>query len=259
VLTVADSTYAHAAILHAVSEENPSMGHALHEMQRYKRITLALVESDRMGNTATLRLTFAHQDGLAYAETVVNALSAQPALRIDSTMCDIEGVDLTGSEWTGISTWSDLVADADRQADRHTIRLEFATPTAITKRDGHSGRFMSLFPTPLDVFSGLSRRWHALDGPALMDDLEGFVQTGGCVVSGYDLRSVEFRTSERTQIGFTGWVLYRVACRTRGSWLSEHEAANVVALNALGRLAFFTGVGYQTARGMGATQVTISK
>jgi CRISPR-associated endoribonuclease Cas6 len=118
---------------------------------------------------------------------------------------------------------------------------------------------MSLFPAPLDVFSGLSRRWQSLEGPALPDGLEHFLQVGGCVVSRYGLRSVEFRTSERTQIGFTGWVIYRVAYRSPQTSPNDNEATHIAALNALGRLAFFTGVGYQTARGMGATKVMVSE
>jgi CRISPR-associated endoribonuclease Cas6 len=214
---------------------------------------MAIIESDQ--RVTTLRLTFAHQDGLAYAETLVNALSARPLLRIGPTLCEVQAVDLAGSEWTGISSWADLTSGTKG----HTIRLEFATPTAITKRDGNGGRFMSLFPAPLDVFSGLSRRWLALDGPALPDDLERFLQAGGCVVSGYGLRSVEFRTLERTQIGFTGWVIYRIAYRSPQTSLNENEARHIAALNALGRLAFFTGVGYQTTRGMGATKVMVSE
>jgi CRISPR/Cas system endoribonuclease Cas6 (RAMP superfamily) len=69
------------------------------------------------------------------------------------------------------------------------------------------------------------------------------------VVANYRLRTVEFRTQERTQIGFVGWAVYE--CR-------KLEAAHVSALNALARLAFFTGVGYQTARGMGAVKTTLS-
>ena len=87
----------------------------------------------------------------------------------------------------------------------------FVTPAAITKSNGNGGRFSSLFPEPVDIFRGLNRRWQSLEGPELPDDLEKFVQAGGCVVSNYSLRAIEFQTPERTQIGFLGWVVYE--CR----------------------------------------------
>ncbi len=250
VLSVADSAYAHAAILRALSDENPPQGQALHDMQRNKQMALSIVEGP--GWAPLLRLTFMAQEGLAYAQTLVNALTTRPTLRLGSTLCDLGSVDFNGSDWSGVSTWADLVSETK---GRH-LHLTFATPTAITKRDDRGGRFTSLYPEPLDVFGGLARRWQALAPGArqgleslrLPDELEHFLRTGGCVVANYRLRTVEFHTSERTQLGFTGWVVYE--CR-------QDERACVSALNALARLAFFTGVGYQTARGMGATKTAI--
>ncbi len=69
------------------------------------------------------------------------------------------------------------------------------------------------------------------------------------MVSRHKLRTVQFRTKERTQIGFVGQVVYE--CRKK-------EVECVAALNSLAQLAHFTGVGYQTARGMGAVQVVTS-
>jgi CRISPR-associated endoribonuclease Cas6 len=176
----------------------------------------------------------------------MNALSAHPTLRLGKTVCDLGSVDLTGSEWTGVSTWADL---APPTTGRH-IHFTFATPTAINKRGDNPGdRFTSLYPEPLDLFSGLARRWQALEGPVLPDDLEHFVGAGGCVVADYRLHTVGFRTQERKQKGFMGWVVYE--CR-------KDDAMHIAALNALARLAFFTGVGYQTARGMGVARATIS-
>jgi len=242
-LTVADGVYVHAAIHHAISGVDADLGRALHDMRRHKRMTVALVGNSR--KAATLRLTFMASDGLAYANTLVNALSARPALRLGQTVCDVGSADLTSSDWAGMGTWADLMAGPTGRY----IRLAFLTPTAITKRDANGGRFTALYPEPGDVFSGLARRWQALVGPALPDDLDQFVQGGGCVVSGYRLHTVQFRTPERTQIGFTGWVVYE--CR-------KDSAGQMAALNALARLAFFTGVGYQTARGMGAVQPKIA-
>lgn len=249
-LTISDSAHAQAAILHAISAEQPEQGRSLHDMQRNKLMALSILPGP--DQSTRLRLTFMAQDGLAYAQTLINALATCPTLRLGHILCDVGSVDLGGSDWSGVSTWADLTTAAN---GRH-LHFTFATPTAITKRDDRGGRFAALYPEPLDLFAGLSRRWQALalgtcpewENLCLPDDLGHFLRTGGCVVANYHLRTVAFHTSERTQIGFTGWVVYE--CR-------RDESACVAALKALTRLAFFTGVGYQTARGMGAAKTAI--
>ncbi|MBU0492757.1 MAG: CRISPR system precrRNA processing endoribonuclease RAMP protein Cas6 [Chloroflexi bacterium] len=241
-LKITDGVYAHAAVHHAISAVDADLGRALHDMHRHKRMSVALVGP---GQTTRLRLTFMAPDGLRYANALVNALSARPALCLGQTLCDVGPADLTSSDWAGVGTWADLMPES---VGRH-MRLAFLTPTAITKRDAQGGRFTALYPEPSAVFAGLARRWQSLAGPELPADLEQFVHGGGCVIAGHRLRTVQFRTTERTQIGFTGWTVYE--CR-------QDSAAHAAALNALVRLAFFAGIGYQTARGMGAVQVRIS-
>jgi CRISPR-associated endoribonuclease Cas6 len=242
-LTVANSVYAHAAILHTLSEADAAAGQALHDMGRNKRITIALIACPQQW--ATLRLTFMGQDGLNYANIIVNALSRKPMLRIGKIICDVGAMDLNSSDWSGVRSWGDLMTET---ADC-SMHFTFATPTAIMKHDEGGGRFTSLFPEPLDIFSGLARRWRSLEGSALPHDLDHFLRSGGCVVANYQLQTIEFRTAERTQIGFVGHVVF--ACR-------KYNPVCINALNALTRLAFFSGVGYQTARGMGVTRTRLT-
>jgi CRISPR-associated endoribonuclease Cas6 len=242
-LTAADGVYAHSAIFNTLSEEDAEAGEILHDMKRHKRIALAIVDSD--AHTAQLRLSFMAKDGLAHFNSLANALATRPRLQIGKTTCSVNGIDLVDSEWSAISTWADLLSGPHGQY----ITFSFTTPTAIAKSDGNGNRFFSLFPIPLDIFSGLARRWQALEGPALPEDLEDFIYAGGFVVTRHRLRTTSFRTSRRTQIGFTGSVTYTFL---------EDDVSCVAALNSLARLAAFTGVGYQTARGMGAVRVRIS-
>jgi CRISPR-associated endoribonuclease Cas6 len=243
VLTVADGIYAHAAILSAITAESQTMAQTLHDMQRDKRITIAIVSSDH--HSATLRLTFAHQDGLAYAETLANSLMTCPTLRLGQTLCEVQSVDLTDPQWGGISTWADLTATP---AGRY-MSFQFVTPAAITKRGDNGDKFISLYPNPIDLFGGLAKRWQAWEGAELPAQLDDYVRTGGCVISSYRLETVEFQTRERTQVAFVGWAMYE--CR-------KNKPDYIAALNALARLAYYTGVGYQTARGMGAVKTKIS-
>lgn len=243
-LTVADGVYAHAAILNVITEVDAEAGRKLHEMRRNKRISIALIDSTK--DSATLRLTFMAEDGLAYANMLVNRLVAYPTLRLGNVIGEVDAVNLADPDWAGVSTWADFV-------DHHenSFQFRFITPTAITKRGHGHTRYVSLYPDPLSVFSGLARRWQALNGPKLPHDLAEFIEKGGCVVSRYNLQTIEFNMEGHTQIGFVGRVVYK--CRT------TNQVEYIAALNALARLVPFTGVGYQTARGMGAVQVLTSK
>ncbi len=75
------------------------------------------------------------------------------------------------------------------------------------------------------------------------------VQAARCVVTEYCLETAESTLEEHSHPGYLGWIEY--TCRTQ-------EMTTVASLNALARLAFFTGSGYLTERGMGATAVTVA-
>lgn len=241
-LSVADGVYAHAAIHRAITAQDAEVGKALHDMRVGKRLTLAIIRSDAY--TAVLRIAFMAADGPTYARLLIVALAAQPIVRLGARPCRVEAVSLDTPGWCGIGTWADLTHE---KAGRF-MHFAFETPTAITKNDGRGRRFTSVFPMPSDLFAGLERRWRMLDGPPLPRDLGQFTQAGGCLVSRYDLHTVMFRTVDRTQVGFTGSVMFE--CLPDRTYIS--------ALNALARLAYFSGVGYQTARGMGMVRTTIS-
>lgn len=234
--------YAHAAVLSAITAADAEAGKMLHDMQTQKHVTIAVVSSDQ--HSATLRLTFMSVDGLRYATLLMSALATQPEMRFGAAHYVIETVSLDDPKWSGVATWADLTAGL---AGRY-MHFTFESPTAIAKCDGRGKRLMILYPAPSDLFAGLTRRWRALGGPDLPIDLPEFVQSSGCVISSYNLKTLKFATAERTQIGFVGQVVYE--CR-------RTDLTCISALNALARLSFYAGVGYQTARGMGSTRITI--
>ncbi len=211
-------------------------------MQRNKRFTTAIIAAGH--EESRLRLTFFTTEGLMATQALIDALTHQGELRIGRTQWAITAIDISDPEWAGVRSWADLMTTTS--GDR--IRLTFMTPTAIMKRDNDGRRFSALYPHPADVFLGLHRRWVALEGPALPSDLDAFLGDHGLVVANYQLRTVTFRSRVRTQIGFTGAVLYE--CR-------KNSPAHLAAVHALARLAFYTGVGYQTARGMGTVQPSV--
>jgi CRISPR-associated endoribonuclease Cas6 len=179
-----------------------------------------------------------------YASILVEALMQQHTLQLGRAAVTVRNVAISGTPWSGVASWADLLQEPPQSA----MRFEFVTSTAIMKQDDQGRRFSALLPDPQDIFRGLACRWRRLGGPPLPDNLDDFLQTGGCVIAFHRLHTVEFQTSERTQIGFVGTVSYQ--CR-------KPDPVYVTTLNALARLAFFTGVGYQTARGMGLTRTTL--
>lgn len=242
-LTVADGVYAHAALMQTLSACDAEAGRKLHEMRRHKHLTVAFVEGDR--TCSKLRLTLMAEDGVTYANLLVNVFATRPVLRLGRICWRIVGVDLAPSTWSGVQTWADLRSEPFGSY----LHITFVTPTAFMKQDGAGCRFTALYPDPVTLFSGLYYRWQALAGPPLPEGFLPFLQTGKCLISSYHLQTHKFHTVERTQLGFSGWIVYESASRT-GEYLAP--------LNALARLAVFTGVGYQTARGMGAVRVTIA-
>lgn len=241
-LSFSESIHAHAAILKAITKRNGELGRKLHDMQRNKWMTLAFVDVEE--NQSKLRVSFMGPEGLTCTNELVNSLLGDPILKFGSEAYEVVSVDLSHPEWGATRTWADLHTTIASPS----MRFSFRTPTAITKVGAQSTRYMELLPRPEDVFAGLLRKWVGLEGPKLPESLSAYLQTGGCVVSDHCVQTITLHTRERVQKGFLGTVIY--LCRTR-----DEEC--VAALNALARFAFFAGVGYQTARGMGAVQVRI--
>jgi CRISPR-associated endoribonuclease Cas6 len=246
-LTVKDAPYAHAAVLNAISQIDEVAGRRLHDMKRHKPITIALVDPvPSLHNAACLRVAIMNDAAMDYTSIILEALAIGQPLHLGRTIVNVDHVAISGTRWSGVATWADLL-----QPSAHpTICFEFVTPTAIMKHDENNKRFSSLLTTPRDIFNSLGQRWQSLNGPSLPDDLNAFLDKGGCFVSHSRTKTTTFHTRERTQIGFIGSVTYQ--CRTS-------DPVYVTALNALARLAFFTGVGYQTARGMGLVRTTVGR
>jgi hypothetical protein len=104
-------------------------------------------------------------------------------------------------------------------------------------------------PDPQTLFTSALRHWRLLDGPLLPYTGTRMAQVAKCVVSEYRLETADYILAGHAHPGFLGWIEY--VCRTR-------ESSVIVSLNALARLAFFSGSGYLTERGLGVTAVMIT-
>jgi CRISPR-associated endoribonuclease Cas6 len=177
--------------------------------------------------------------------SLLQAPTSRPRIEFAQQCYAIESVDLTDPLWTGISTWTDLLNA------RHGVRMRFtfATPLVTAQREQGTESNILPFPDPQTLFSRLLHHWRELGGPPLPYAGEQMVQAAGCILSEYRLETAESSAQAQAHPGFLGWVEY--TCRAG-------EITAVASLNALARLAFFTGSGYLTALGMGTTAVTIA-
>ena len=241
-LTIADAAFAHAAILRAVTQADATVGRVLHEASRHKTFSCALLPG--ASSAVRIRLVLHTETSPSIAQTLLTTLNQSPTLRLGRAICAIQSVEITPSAWSGVASWADLLDDSTS----HHITMRFVTPTAIMKTNGLGQRYTSLLPDPVDIFLGLQRRWHALGGPALRRDLAAILNDAGCIIARHQVQTTVFQAPERLQIGFCGSVTYQ---------LRNTNPEFVQALCALARLAHFTGIGYQTTRGMGLIQTTI--
>ena len=236
------SIHSHAAVMHAISLQDENLGRELHDMQRHKSFTVAVI--GRNGGRLLLRLTFMGTRGLDAAHAAVNGFTRSPVIHLGRSRYRVTDLCMSGSPWTGINSWADL----DVQPSFLRFEFTFVTLTAFRMKGGSGRPFISLYPDPSTLFRGLADRWQALNGPTLPDTLNDFITQGGCVVSSHCLHTKTIRLKERTQVDFLGTTTYECL---------DSDTAHVAALNQLTRFAFFAGVGYQTARGMGVVATRV--
>ena len=238
-LYVTHAKYAHAAVMQAITAEDKSLGKQLHDMQRRKPISLAFVDN-------CLQISLVGADALRCMKALMAYWQSNPFIELGSQEYAIKNFYLGDGERGQIQSWHDLIG---YPSHKH-LRFSFLTPAALTRQDSHRKRYTIPFPEPTHFFISLAEQWRSLEGPPLSDGLDDYLHDGGCVMKSHKLHTVAFPIEERTQIGFVGNVTY--LCR-------QSDEVNVQSLNWLTRLAPYVGIGYQTARGMGAVSTNTSR
>src|SRR5688500_4434584 len=88
----ADSRFAHAAVMRAITESNPIMGKTLHDNQSCKPVTVSILSPKR--RSALLRLTFISSSGIEYANLLMTTWAKYPYIKVGSAECEIISVDV---------------------------------------------------------------------------------------------------------------------------------------------------------------------
>ncbi|SRR6266566_1390592 len=213
---------------------------AASHQQQYD-ITVSLLRCEP--RHALLRLTICSRE-----ETPVSAIleTALPSLfQHGHGRYEVQAIDLTNPRWAGISTWADLLS----QHTERFMHFSFATSLITAEPGQQQNRNVPPFPEPLPLFSSLAQRWLTLGGPTLAGSADQLIRASACVVSKYRLRSLMREGSRPSPVGYLGWIEYECL---------RYNQEVIASLNALARLAFFTGTGYLTAYGMGSTTTRLS-
>ncbi len=208
-----------------------------------RRVKVALLRRDQ--EFVQVRLTCFSRGGCSPGDEVVQALTPGSELWYIGQKYVVESVDLTDHIWTGVCTWTDMLS----QPPGVRMRFTFATPLVTSDPTNRQIGNALPFPDPQTLFTSALRHWRLLDGPLLPNTGARMTQVARCVVSEYRLETADYILAGHAHPGFLGWIEY--VCRTR-------ETSVIVSLNALARLAFFSGSGYMTERGMGVTAVMIT-
>ncbi len=168
------------------------------------------------------------------------------------------------SSWTGFTMCEELVRQVQMRPIHRseTLTLEFASLTTVSwvnRTNKTYGGYSALLPLPHYIFPMLAVRWNELVPPALaqmvqVKRIEEYIQDDGIIISDHDLCSHYVTFTNHPQKGFIGTCQYQL----RGpDEPTTPEAPLTVRqqILLLARFAFYSGIGYKTAMGLGQTRL----
>jgi CRISPR-associated endoribonuclease Cas6 len=209
-------------------------------------------------------------EALAPFDSSRRSTEAISSLQFGKQRCQLEEIVLTNEDtegWTGFTSLNNLVEQASRVCFRReaTLTLEFASLTTFSRGNHKTGygAHAALFPLPQYVFFNLATRWSEIAPPELADvvqpeRLEQYLQEDGVVITDYDLHPHHVHFTTHQQPGFLGTCTYQL--RGPDEYTTPEAPLTLrQQIYLLAQLAFYSGVGYKTAMGMGQTRLKESK
>ncbi len=280
----------HGAFLKWLNGAAPDVATWLHEGQKrrlftcsslhFPRPTQRFLHAERENvhipldpdKTYTLRLTLLLGDlfplfynALMSANVTQAGTNSAPFLRLGKQFFLLEEILLTNDDndttagWTGFTSLTTLVEQAKelRLASNSSLTLDFASLTTFSRIAGKTGygTHHAMFPLPQFVFSNLIRRWEDIAPPDLAplvqkERIEQYLQEDGIIVTDYELNAHHVHFTTHMQRGFVGSCTYQLRGRDEQGD-SETSLSLQQQIYFLAQLAFYSGVGYKTAMGLG--------
>ncbi len=276
----------HAAFLDWVRVAAPDVAHWLHEGNKLRLFTCSSLrfplpttrmrEAERENrhlsldstNTYTVRVTLLRGElfPLLYEALLrFNGSTSgikQPFMRLGRQAFALEEVVTTDvSGWTGFTSYDALLEQAKTSKMSNALGLEFASLTAFSWTNKTYGNFYANVPLPAYIFPMLAKRWHAVAPPALTSSvqteyIEHYVQNDGMILRDYDLHSHIVTFPRHPQRGFVGTCHYTLRQAPEDIASEENTEMSVQQqIVLLAQFAFYSGIGYKTAMGMGQVRV----
>lgn len=234
-LNIMHAAQAHGFLLNTVSRLDQEFGAMVHGIQRAKPFTLACLGD-------ILRLTFIGQHGVKMMNYLLREIVPGQQIRIGRHRCTVTQVALDEVYAPGVSTLADLGSPSHHQR----IRMDFLTETAVTRHRSQGQRFMVLFPEPDLIFGRLADYWQKYTDQIIPGWYLDSLNDNALVVTRHQLETSYYTREQHHQNGFIGFVVYECL---------EKQEEFVQLTNTLARFAPYVGIGFQTARGMGAVSV----
>jgi CRISPR-associated endoribonuclease Cas6 len=281
----------HGAFLRWLQSVAPDVADWLHEGQKRRFFTCSSLHFNRPAHamlraeqenihlpldpeqTYPVRLTLLLGDlfplfheALTRFRVILTRANASHVMQLGKQRFQLEDVLITNDDpggWTGFTSLSSQVEQAkEAQFDREaTLTLEFASLTTFSRgnsKEGY-GAHSVLFPLPQLVFQNLLRRWEDIAPPELAgivqrERLERYLQEDGVIVVNYTLKAHHIHLTARQLRGFIGTCTYQL----RGPDEQPTAEAPLTLrqqIHLLAQLAFYSGVGYKTAMGLGQARI----
>jgi CRISPR-associated endoribonuclease Cas6 len=281
----------HGAFLRWLRTSAPDVATWLHEGNRRRLFTCSslqypfsearMLDAERRNvhlplepeNTYTVRLTLLlgelfplFHDALVGFSAALTGEAKPPFIQLGKQLFLLEEVAITNDEpggWTGFTTLASLVEQARRSGltREAVLTLDFDSLTTFSRGNSKIGYGMHpvMLPLPQFVFQNLARRWQDVAPPELAgvvqsERIDRYLQEDGIIVHDYDLKAHYVQFTTHQQRGFLGSCTYLL----RGpDEPTSAEAPLTVRqqLLLLAQLAFYSGIGYKTAMGLGRARV----
>lgn len=192
--------------------------------------------------------------------------AAPPFIQLGKQLFLLEEVILSNNDaqgWTGFTSLSTLVEKAakTRFSKNAVLTLDFGSLTTFSRGSSKMayGNHHVMLPLPQYVFQNLLRRWEDIATPDLVnmvqkEEIEQYLQEEGAVIIDYELRPHQVHFTTHVQRGFIGTCSYQLrGPDPQGS--GESPLTVRQQLYVLAQMAFYSGIGYKTAMGLGQARL----
>lgn len=245
-----------AALLNLIRMGDQALSQALHDDNVPKPYTISLLDGGKrsrdramnfnVGDSADWRFTLLCEPAFEALLRRYILSRELPHVRIGAVEFQVADAFASGSHPDSGSITLPALHERWNQPPEtlpHAITLDFRSPTAFNLgQDSVTGKYhIRSTPDARTLFSALRKRWIKLGGVAPGDEFDQWA-SDQIEIQPLNLRTQTVYVERRPISGFLG----QVSFTTFGAdlrWLP--------VLHLLADLAFWTGVGYQTPRGMG--------